>query len=97
MDKAMTRLYQEPRKDGCLGRDMGETGRHQWNEEPRLQGATVSEEGEDIQWDLWETIELENTHTHKKGSSVKIKTISARTLWRVWPHLKQKKRPLTTD
>jgi hypothetical protein len=32
----------------------GETGRHQWNKEPRLKGATQSEEGEDIRQDLRE-------------------------------------------
>jgi hypothetical protein len=32
-DKARTRLYQEPRKGRCSGRDFGKTGRHQWNKE----------------------------------------------------------------
>jgi hypothetical protein len=37
----------------------GETGRHQWNKGPRLNGATKSEKGEDIQEDLQKTLTLE--------------------------------------
>lgn len=33
---------------------LGEAGRHHWKKEPRLKGATVSEEEEDIWQDLQE-------------------------------------------
>jgi hypothetical protein len=53
-DKARTRLCQEARKDRCSGRDSGKTRRHEWNKEPRLKGAIVSKEREDIWHNLWE-------------------------------------------
>jgi hypothetical protein len=32
----------------------GKTGRHQWNKDPRLKAATISQEGQNIQQDLEE-------------------------------------------
>jgi hypothetical protein len=48
-DKAMTRLCQEPRKDGCLGRDIRRIRRHQWHKELWHKTAAMSEEGKDNQ------------------------------------------------
>jgi hypothetical protein len=54
-DKARrSRPCQKPRQDGRSGRDIGQNWKARWNKEPRFKGVATSEEGEDIQQDLWE-------------------------------------------
>jgi hypothetical protein len=53
-DKARQGCTKNPERTEIREETVGETGRHQWGKEPRLKGAAMSEEGQDIWQNLWE-------------------------------------------
>jgi hypothetical protein len=69
-----------PGRTDVRDRTSGECGRHQWNKEPRLQGAAMFLKREDIRRDQQEAV-LQEIVKRIAGSSIRFREMRDWTLW----------------